>query len=81
MTGGLLSVHPEEVAHMSLLVILQYHIIAILQSRQYWNKAAPTSFWGMVERVEDSMMRAQPPLVYIYQSIDAGGGLVALPSA
>ena len=26
--------------------ILQCHIIAFLQSRQYWNKAVPTSFQG-----------------------------------
>ena len=35
-------IEPEEVVHVSLLVIL----IALLQSRQYWNKAAPTSFQG-----------------------------------
>ena len=34
----------EEVVHASLLVILQRHVIAFLQSRQYWNKVAPTSF-------------------------------------
>ena len=34
---------PEEVAHA---FILQRHIIGFLQSRQYWNKAAPTSFRG-----------------------------------
>ena len=36
----------EEVAHMSLLVTLSCHVIALLQSRLYWNKAAPTSFGG-----------------------------------
>ena len=35
---------PEEVVHTSLLEILQHHVIAFLQSGQYWNKVAPTPF-------------------------------------
>ena len=49
---------PEEVACASLLVIKSRHIIASLQSRWYWNKAAPTSF-----RDRRFVMRAQPPLI------------------
>ena len=43
------------------LFILQCHVIGFLQFRQYWNKAAPTSFRGR-RFVTFHDMRAQPSL-------------------